>query len=780
MTESTTSALDGSPDFPNWSRVESAPIGHPQIEGYTLVLTPPLPPYLSGGFGRVYRAMNRDGVLKAVKVPDPERLGPSSATRWEDECRMSLALPPHEHVVTFFERTTARWPGGATSAALVMEWLEGARPLIPYAEAVGLDKPQRVALFRQALEGAAWLHAHGTPHCDLKSGNLLVIERGRRALVKITDFGGTRGGISHEAHGGGRNDPRPPIYSPHRAAPEVLAGDPAAIDARADVYSLGMELAGLVGDPPVLRDPALESVIARATAIERAHRFADAGEMLEALERYAPPRRERWSRRLERLLWPPERHDRRWLRPVAVLPAIMLAAAVVSLLLLHSVIISNVAPLPRVAAPTVRSLPHVAILRAMDDDETGRIARLAGIEGVTSEIPTRRRVWARVVDTLVEAQPSAIVFDIIFRRGDPELDAVIADALRGAKAKGVPVVIGVDGSHPGPPHEHRTPNAVSEAVALAASGWGSTRIEHLHSVEMALVIPRGVAGDIRMPLSLAAAAQVLGDSPPTAPVFDESRGDLLFPGSSGRGRRIPLFAIAPADGAWGEAIDGVDPSDLLGIYPVEPSSDELLRSVEASVESLWSPDAATAARTRDLVRGRVVFIAAYSPADIHHWADGRDIPGVWLHAGATQAFLSSIPAPQVVWPARAIALAAVSLAALAGLGLLGWLLRRAGVAVPTFGGRWPASTLPARRAFARWKGFTAAVALAALLVPLAALMAANGFDWHTDYVTGALLVGLLVGAITGAVLALVASWLGLVRRAWCLDRARAPVQPMIR
>jgi eukaryotic-like serine/threonine-protein kinase len=279
---------------------------HPQLDGYTLVMTGPLPPFLRGGFGRVYRALNSDGALMAVKVPHPSTLNAPTLQRWSDECRLSLALPPHEHVVTFFGRTTARWPDGRESPALVMEWLEGARPLISYADAVGLDKPQRVELLMQAIEGVAWMHEHATPHCDLKSTNMLVIDRGRRAVVKITDFGGTRGRSGM--------DPRPAVFSPHRVAPEVLAGDPAAIDARADVFALGKELTELVAGPDATRapegdhrawqpcpvraqlgldDPALDAIIVKATQAEPSQRFANAVEMLEALRQYAPPLSER-------------------------------------------------------------------------------------------------------------------------------------------------------------------------------------------------------------------------------------------------------------------------------------------------------------------------------------------------------------------------------------------------------------------------------------------------------------------------------------------------------
>jgi serine/threonine-protein kinase len=87
-------------------------------------------------------------------------------------------------------------------------------------------------------------HDSGAIHRDLKPANLLVPDKGTLADVKLADFGIAKffGASSHTAAGN-------VVGTAEYMAPEQAAGKP--VDARADIYSLGLVMfAMLTGKPP--------------------------------------------------------------------------------------------------------------------------------------------------------------------------------------------------------------------------------------------------------------------------------------------------------------------------------------------------------------------------------------------------------------------------------------------------------------------------------------------------------------------------------------------------
>jgi serine/threonine protein kinase len=106
----------------------------------------------------------------------------------------------------------------------------------------GVPTEQAVALAAQVADALAAAHAHGIVHRDIKPANLFVLNDGR---VKICDFGIARlvdATTQLTATGGF-------IGTPVYMAPEQFRAQ--ALDARADLYSLGCVLYELlVGSPP--------------------------------------------------------------------------------------------------------------------------------------------------------------------------------------------------------------------------------------------------------------------------------------------------------------------------------------------------------------------------------------------------------------------------------------------------------------------------------------------------------------------------------------------------
>ncbi len=168
-----------------------------------------------------------------------------------------------------------------------------------------LPIPEVVTLGRALARGLAHVHARGVLHRDLKPANVLFDEHG---APKLVDFGVAR--VDDAARLTRSGDL---VGTPQYLAPEALAGDAAAVDARADVWGLGVVLyEALTGAPPVDASdlleyvarvgrgqvvapsrrrpgvpPGLERVVLRALAPDRARRFQSAralGDALDALD----------------------------------------------------------------------------------------------------------------------------------------------------------------------------------------------------------------------------------------------------------------------------------------------------------------------------------------------------------------------------------------------------------------------------------------------------------------------------------------------------------------
>jgi eukaryotic-like serine/threonine-protein kinase len=94
------------------------------------------------------------------------------------------------------------------------------------------------AIIRQAVEGLAEAHKYGIVHRDVKPGNFLL---GSDGHVKVADLGLAMiaGDRAERAKKG--IDSRAPAGTSAYLAPEQ-AGDPAGVDFRADIYSLGATL----------------------------------------------------------------------------------------------------------------------------------------------------------------------------------------------------------------------------------------------------------------------------------------------------------------------------------------------------------------------------------------------------------------------------------------------------------------------------------------------------------------------------------------------------------
>jgi serine/threonine protein kinase len=276
----------------------------------------------SGGMGSVYRA--RHAMLRrptAVKLLDPEKMGPTSIVRFEREVQLTSQLN-HPNTITVYDY--GRTHEGVFYYA--MEYLEG----ITFDDLVSQYGPQPegrvVKLLKQLCGSLAEAHAAGVIHRDVKPANVMLTCRGGVFdLVKVLDFG------LMKAFGSEQHDRLTASHSltgtPSYMAPEAIS-HPETVDARTDLYAVGAVGYFLVTGTPVfsaeglvelcrkhLHDPpeppsrrlgrpvssSFEHVLLSCLAKKPEDRPASAAVLLEELEKLAPD--PPWSRAQARAWW---------------------------------------------------------------------------------------------------------------------------------------------------------------------------------------------------------------------------------------------------------------------------------------------------------------------------------------------------------------------------------------------------------------------------------------------------------------------------------------------
>ncbi len=260
-----------------------------------------------GGMGAVYRGIDpRFGRDVAIKVLHSQfQRDPQVVARFKAEAVIQAKLS-HPNIITVYDFVATD-----QVLAMVMEYVDGT-PLDALIERAHGPLPVALALsvMSQVLSAIGFAHARQLVHRDLKPSNILVQDRGEgQVLVKVVDFGIAKILGSEKV----RTATSAQMGTLAYMSPEHLRS-PKSVDHRSDLYALGITLFEMLsGRVPFDSDseyglmqeiiqhevprvsafnpavpPALEQVIARATAKRPEERFQSAADFSAALRGQQP------------------------------------------------------------------------------------------------------------------------------------------------------------------------------------------------------------------------------------------------------------------------------------------------------------------------------------------------------------------------------------------------------------------------------------------------------------------------------------------------------------
>jgi len=193
-----------------------------------------------GGMGKVYKVRNViSDRVEAMKVLLPDLAGQKDlADRFLREIKV-LASLNHPNIAALQTAFTAD-----NQLVMIMEYVEG-ETLAALIEDGPVPLADALKYMDDALAALSYAHQRNIIHRDVKPSNMMITQQG---VLKLMDFGIARSGNDQSLTVTGTA-----LGSLNYMPPEQIQGG--AVDARSDIYSLGISLYEIVtGKQPFKRD----------------------------------------------------------------------------------------------------------------------------------------------------------------------------------------------------------------------------------------------------------------------------------------------------------------------------------------------------------------------------------------------------------------------------------------------------------------------------------------------------------------------------------------------